>query len=247
MHSIHITRKQTSASAGALAAAAALTIALLVATGHSGLAGAEAPGSPEAGPSADAGDRTSLDRFERCERPGADERPAASIQMLLHAEAPAATAAAELDSRSTRVARGELARRIDAADASELRCVEIEAPQGDVDYEIDVTFSGSDANPAVEVVDVRKRNLLATVAYSSGSDRCMTDVMRKMSCSAAANGVAVQSTLGRIVCARGQCAQERGGTWRCSRAAGGWAELAHDGVRCQNGCYSPTSGQCRRL
>jgi hypothetical protein len=125
--------------------------------------------------------------------------------------------------------------------------VEVEAPEGDVDYEVELTFAGGDASPAVEVVDVRERNLLAPVAYSSGSDRCMSDVMGKMSCAAAPSGVAVQSTLGRIVCARGQCAQERGGTWRCSRAAGGWAELAHDGVRCQQGCYSPTSGQCRRL
>ncbi len=247
MRNVRITNKQTAASAGAPAAAAALTIALLVSTGPFGLAAAEAPGSPEAGPSAEAGDRTSLDRFERCERPGTGEHPPTSVQILLHAEAPAATATAELDSRSARIARGELARLVDATDPAELRCVEIEAPEGDVDYEVDVRFSVGDASPAVEVVDVRERNLLAAVAYSSGTDRCMTNVMGKMSCSAAANGVAVQSTLGRIVCARGQCAQERGGTWRCSRAAGGWAELAHDGVRCQQGCYSPTSGQCRRF
>jgi hypothetical protein len=239
-------QKRRPARAYALAMTTALGVVLLMSTGSSSLAGEEAPDSQEAASSTEAGGRTTLDRFERCEQPGTDERPPVNVEILLHADAPTATDASDLESQSARATRARLASAIDA-DAGKLRCVELEAPSGDVDYEVTVTFAGVDARPKVELVDVLERNLLAPVAYSSGTDRCMADVMGKTSCAAAANGVAVQSTLGRIVCARGQCSQERGGRWRCSRAAGGWAELAHDGVRCQQGCYSPTSGQCHRL
>jgi hypothetical protein len=91
-----------------------------------------------------------------------------------------------------------------------------------------------------------KRNLTAEVANKSG-DRCLTNVMGQTSCASAPNGVAVRSALGKILCARGHCVQNRGAVWRCSRAAGGWAEVTRNGFRCQQGCYSPTAGQCRKL
>jgi len=78
--------------------------------------------------------------------------------------------------------------------------------------------------------------------------RCLKDAMGQTFCARTERGVAVKSGLGEIVCARGDCIQEENGTeWYCSRTGAGWARLGPDGPECQEGCYSPTETECKRM
>jgi hypothetical protein len=92
--------------------------------------------------------------------------------------------------------------------------------------------------------------------------RCLKDAMGQTFCARTERGVAVKSGLGEIVCARGDCVQEEGGTewsrgdcvqeeggteWYCSRTGAGWARLGPDGPECEEGCYTPTETECKRM
>jgi hypothetical protein len=75
--------------------------------------------------------------------------------------------------------------------------------------------------------------------------RCLEDAMGRTFCARSEEGVALRSGLGEIVCSRGRCVQEEHGTqWHCSRREGGWARLGPAGPECEEGCTSPTQGEC---
>jgi len=87
----------------------------------------------------------------------------------------------------------------------------------------------------------------ATPAAAQPAARCATDSMGNTLCARLASGSAVLSGLGEVVCAAGQCVQDPQGTaWYCSAREGGWARLDPDGPRCEDGCVSPDSNQCRQ-
>jgi len=182
--------------------------------------------------------RRSYADFERCELPG--DRV---IQVFTYGEAPlAATPRDRFVAATARASLAEIARVADVP-AAEVACHPIEAPAGDVEWEIDVRFSAKGIE--TKSVDVTQRN--AALATSSGAQRCVQLVSEKVFCATAPQGSAVSTTMGRAVCARGACAQDRHGKWHCSRRAGGSAVLGPHGVQCEQGCYAPSSNQCRQV
>jgi hypothetical protein len=189
-----------------------------------------------------------LARFQRCQLDGRE------LQFLVHAWADAAKVdRARLVAESARAATVEIS-RLHAADSSgTLECREIDAPVGDVDYEIEIEVSAGSVE--VASVDVNERSAVVQTSYQARRRRaqgaeappgpCASTTMGRVFCAHAPDGVAVTTTMGEVVCARGQCVREASGTWNCSRASGGWAELTVTGPECEQGCYQPTQRQCR--
>jgi hypothetical protein len=132
--------------------------------------------------------------------------------------------------------------------ASRTECVELPAPEGDVDYELSMDVLPDSV--AVEIKEVAKSTVANTVtkpvAGRQAAQHCANDSVGRLHCAQAPEGTAVRTNLGGVVCARGACAREAIGDWRCSRTSGGWAELDYSGrPSCERGCYAPTSTQCR--
>jgi hypothetical protein len=187
-----------------------------------------------------------MDFFARCDLEG-NEGPS-TLQVLVHSE----TQVGEI-SRDRFVARSviatndevrSLARARDPS-ADRPRCREVDAPEGDVDWEISLAVSATDVQANLEeMADV---GVLRTAA-SQSSGQCQKSAMGEVFCCSSPYGVAVKDNLGNVRCARGQCVRTPMGQWQCARAAGGWAELdARDEPVCEQGCYAPTSTQCRRM
>ena len=88
---------------------------------------------------------------------------------------------------------------------------------------------------------------LAGASAAQQASRCQTDAMGQTRCARLAGGSAVLSVLGEVVCAPGQCVQNpQGSDFQCSAREGGWATWDANGPRCQDGCVSPSSDQCKR-
>jgi len=216
----------------------------------------DAAGSPQA--DADAAldeSRHRLSRFESCrvEIEGGGELQ--TFEILLSAEGHRELMSpAEFEARSARAAldkASELASQLPEVKAigpmsTTVVCREIAAPDGDVDYELEIVWG--EHGPEVAMVDIAHQNLAMPTANRPQS--CQRTVMGDTFCASAPDGVAVVSGMGRVVCARGQCTRGQPNnpdSWQCARAAGGWVETTTRGVRCEGGCYSPTTTQCRRM
>ena len=138
-----------------------------------------------------------------------------------------------------------------------LRCREVEAPIGDVDHEIDVRVTANGVE--VASVDVAARNATRAASYHTRQLRrnsplsepapgsCASTVMGQTFCAHSPQGVAVTTTMGEVVCARGDCARQSNGRWYCARRAGGQAQITPTGPACDGGCYAPSAQQCRMV
>lgn len=215
------------------------------------------PGSPRSDLVSVVGDKFQIDHFERCETTASGPKTALAgkgLQLLIHSEAPqnrisrdrfvAQTVRAALREIEALATKGKSTEK--GTGQPRLECREIEAPVGDVDFEIAIAVKGETAT--VSVTDVNKRNLASPTAARHSANRCIRDTMGTLYCAVSAEGTAVKTNLGQVVCGRGQCVRSSMGDWRCARAAGGWAELDPSGhPNCERGCYSPSTGQCQRM
>jgi hypothetical protein len=192
-----------------------------------------------------------LDQFEACgPRDGA-----ATLQVLTHGEAPVA----EIDRERfvAAVSRASWVRINELSAVPPLRCREVEAPIGDVDHEIDVRVTANGVE--VASVDVAARNATRAASYHTRQLRrnsplsepapgsCASTVMGQTFCAHSPQGVAVTTTMGEVVCARGDCARQSNGRWYCARRAGGQAQITPTGPACDGGCYAPSAQQCRMV
>jgi hypothetical protein len=179
-------------------------------------------------------------RFERClAEDGKTER-----DFLVHAAAPSeAMSADDFLEAAQRAAFAEQCGLL-ASEPRLTTCREIGSPRRDVDFEVGLDWT--DGAFRSRVVEVARAGGLVPTA-SEGGQRCAEDSQRRVHCAHAPSGTAVVGTLGQVVCARGQCARTPRGDWRCSRAAGGWAEPSGRGVDCELGCYSPSANECTAL
>jgi hypothetical protein len=197
--------------------------------------------------------RYEIDYFALCESASAESgatSESSRVQLLVHSEA-----LQDHISRDRFVALSTLtmAREVDALIAdgagvesggSPSACLELPAPEGDVDYVLSMEVHPDAVD--VELEKVAKSSVTRPVAARQGSSQCATDSVGRMHCAQAPEGTAVRTNLGGVVCSRGACVREAIGDWRCSRTSGGWAELDMRGrPSCERGCYAPTSTQCR--
>jgi hypothetical protein len=200
--------------------------------------------------------KLTIDHFLRCtsmapNAKGANGSNGARLQFLVHAQGSADEISRDrFVASTTRAALREIdalavARDFGSPDAPPT-CHEVGAPNGDVDYELKLVVKPGVVD--VSVVDVTAKVLARKVSQQHGANACVTDSMGTLYCAKSSEGTAVKSTLGQVVCARGECVRSTRGEWQCSRASGGWAELSQSGApECEYGCYSPSTSQCQRM